>query len=65
MSSTSGGAELYRLRQRKAEPETEQAAPAGTVARGAQLWRQRRHGVRIEGGSDSDTDVTPTGSDAA
>jgi hypothetical protein len=40
---------------------TEPVAPAGTVARGQQLWRERRQGVRIERGSDAGTDVTPGG----
>ena len=65
MSSVDKGAELYRLRHRKAKPEAETATADGTAARGQQLWRQRRQGVRIERGSDDGTDVTPRGSDAA
>lgn len=65
MSSVDKGAELYRLRHRKAEPEAETAAADGSAARGQQLWRQRRRGLRIERGSDDGTDITPGGSDAA
>ncbi|MFY1582872.1 hypothetical protein ACN267_32130 [Micromonospora sp. WMMD734] len=47
------------------DTSTEPAAPAGTIAAGSQLYRTRRQGVRIDRGSDTGTDVTPRGSDAA
>ncbi|MEV7264191.1 hypothetical protein AB0N38_11630 [Micromonospora aurantiaca] len=44
---------------------TEPIAPAGSLARGEQLFRQRRQGVRIERGADLPPDVTPQRPDAA
>ncbi|MGW3854736.1 hypothetical protein [Micromonospora arida] len=36
---------------------TEQAAPSGSLARGEQLYRQRRQGVRIERGDNRPDNV--------